>query len=96
MPARYYDRHMGKTRRTGAALTVRELAALGGRARARALTPERRREIACLAVAARERKRRPQGLVRNAAASLDRAYRHARFARELAQEFRTGAPGAHS
>lgn len=82
---------MTRKRAQGAAtLTVRELAALGGRARARALTSERRREIACLAVAARERKRRPHGLVRNPAASLDRAYRHARFARELAQ----GAVGA--
>jgi hypothetical protein len=80
-------------RKSGAELTVRELAASGGRARARALSPERRLEIACLAVAARERKRRPQGLVRNPAASLDRAYRHARFAKELASHFRgTGTP----
>ncbi len=64
-------------------MTVREMASLGGRARARALTPERRREIALMAVAARERKRRPAGLVREPASSLDRAYRYARYVREL-------------
>jgi len=64
-------------------MTVREMASLGGRARAQALTPARRREIASLAVAARERKRRPRGLVRDPASSLDRAYRHARYVLEL-------------
>ena len=69
-------------------MTVREMAALGGRARARALTPERRREIASLAVAARERKRRPRGLVRDPASTLDRAYRQARYVREFSGRLR--------
>lgn len=38
-------------------MTVAEMTSLGGKARAAALTPERRAEIARAAVAARERKR---------------------------------------
>ena len=86
LPARYYSPLMAG--KPVAELTVREFAARGGRARARALSPDRRREIACLAVAARERKRHSPGLVRDPGASLDRAYRHARFARELTSRFR--------
>jgi hypothetical protein len=83
---------MASRRSDGATgLTVREMASRGGRARALALTPERRREIASLAVAARERKRHPEGFVRNPASSLDRAYRHARYVRELAGRFSVAA-----
>jgi len=73
-------------------MTVREMASRGGRARARALTAERRREIASLAVAARERRRRPRGMVANPASSLDRAYRSAAYVRELSGRVSASAP----